>query len=401
MDELDALRGMRTDLTVEESPERLALRVNWRAERSARRSRSSWRLPMIGLAAATAVAAGAVAVITVGSDGGPATPGKSGTPPTVALGGGNALLVAATNAEKAPVGAYWYVKRIMGEINDVGKSRADHYQIDARQGVESWVDSTGRQQSFHLDWDGRPVGPEGLRKWQAAGSPKWVKAPCPEHNCELLMSGGNMRNGQPPINDMDYFGLTAKQVTQLPTTPEGLRAALLNVKANWRAVSPRDGRKERLRDVHGAEQVRALSDVAGSLLSEAPAPPKVRAAAFRLLASLPGIKAEGTAADPLGRKGTVISLPLVTTTPLGLSTAPRQLGTYRRQWIIDPARGMVLAIRDLTATPPHGHGPYTRRDSGKMTRIEVNDMPDRFHKPGELVAYTVYETAEWTNAGPR
>ncbi|GAA4053727.1 hypothetical protein HNP84_006809 [Thermocatellispora tengchongensis] len=33
--------------------------------------------------------------------------------------------------------------------------------------------------------------------------------------------------------------------------------------------------------------------MAGTLLSQAPAPPRVRAAAFRMLATLPGVKAEG------------------------------------------------------------------------------------------------------------
>ncbi|GAA4053736.1 hypothetical protein GCM10022214_00340 [Actinomadura miaoliensis] len=56
----------------------------------------------------------------------------------------------------------------------------------------------------------------------------------------------------------------------------------------------------------------------------------------------------------MGRTGRVISLALATTVPLGLYTAPKQLGTYQRQWIIDPVGGRLLAIRDLVATPPHG-----------------------------------------------
>jgi len=406
MDELEALRGMRTNLAVEESPERLGLRTNWRAETPERRlrSRSSWRLPVIGVATAAAVAAGTVAVVAVNSDGGgSATPGKSGTPPTVALGGGNALLVAATNAEKAPAGAYWHTRRIMGEINDVGKSGADYYRVDSRQGMESWTDAAGKQRGFHLDFGGRPLGPQDDQKWRAAGSPKEVKAPNPDGDGPAIIFMGEQpsRTPWPPDDKVRYYGLTVKQIAALPTTPQGLQNALLDVKDHWRAVSPEDGHKEPMRNVHGSERVRALSEVAGALLSEAPAPPKVRAAAFRMLASLPGIKAEGTAADPLGRTGTVISLPLATTTQLGLHTSPMQLGTYRRQWIIDPAHGRLLAVRDLTATPPHGHGPYTTRDSGARTRLEVDDMPDRFHKRGDLAGYVVYEVAEWTNAGPR
>jgi hypothetical protein len=92
-----------------------------------------------------------------------------------------------------------------------------------------------------------------------------------------------------------------------------------------------------------------------------------------------------------------VSLPLDTTTPLGLYTAPKQLGTYRRQFIVDPAGGSLLAIRDLVATPPHGGLKLPPGDRGEPRSLKAGDMPDRFHRPGELAAYQAFEIAEWTD----
>ncbi|MFC6879189.1 MULTISPECIES: hypothetical protein [Actinomadura] len=87
--------------------------------------------------------------------------------------------------------------------------------------------------------------------------------------------------------------------------------------------------------------------------------------------------------------------------PLGLFTVPKQLGTYRRQWIVDPANGTLLAIRDLVAKPPHGSRPLPPGDNGRPRSLKAANMPDRFHRPGELASYEVFEVSEWTNAEPR
>jgi hypothetical protein len=120
-----------------------------------------------------------------------------------------------------------------------------------------------------------------------------------------------------------------------------------------------------------------------------------------MLAGLPGVKAGGTATDPMGRTGSVVSMPLANTMPLGLYTASKQLGTYQRQWIIDPASGRLLAIRDLVARPPHGSRPLPPGDDGKPRRLTVADMPDRFLKTGEVASYQVFAVTEWTNTPPR
>lgn len=398
MDEIDALRGMRTALAEEEGLERLALRTDWR-NGPRERPRRGLRMPVIAVAATAAVAAGAVTVVVL-RPGGDAPPAPHGT---TAITPGNALLVAATNAQKAPGGRYWHTKTVMGDIYAVGRSAANHYKIDSRQGSEAWIGRDGKGRVSHLELTDVPLTAQDRTKWEAAGSPAMVDIPNPEgpdDTVVLDMSPQNPNAHYWMPSDDRYFGMTAARIAELPTDAKALEKALLGLKGHWHAVS-KDGEKEEpIRALRGRERTRALSEVAGTLLSTAPAPPAVRAAVFRLLADLPGVKAEGPATDPLGRRGMAVSLPLKTTAPLGLFTAPKQLGTYRRQFIVAPDAGSLLAIRDLVVTPPHGSRPLPPGDDGKPRSLKARNMPDRFHKPGEMVAYQAFEVAEWTDANP-
>lgn len=399
MDEIDALRGMRTALAEEEAPERLATRISWRQAEVVRPRRLN--APLVGVAAAASVAAVSVAVVAVvpDEDALPARPA-----PAVQL--ANPLLVAAQSAQKAPEGRYWHTKRIDGKVYAVGGTAAAHYKMLTQIQYETWLDRDGSSRFVANDVPTRPLTAEDGRRWRAAGSPTRIQAPVPD-GMATLFTEPLRRWGRPvprPVQrlgaaDYRFYGLTARQVARLPTEPAKLQDALLDFKGDWHAYS-KDPADRRLRTLRGAERVRALSDVAGNLLSIAPAPPGVRAAAFAMLARLPGVTVKGQGKDPLGRTGTVVSLPVETTVPLGIYTAPKQLGTYRRQWIIDPAHGTLLAIRDLVAVPPHGSKALPPGDDGRPRRLTVASQPDRFHKPGEVSEYQVYTTAEWTNTAP-
>lgn len=400
MDEIDALRQMRTGLAVEEPPERLAQRIDWRDGGGARpRPRRRLRIRLVSVAATAAVAAGAVAAVVSTGDGDSTRDPR--VEPTVPL-KGNALLVAATNALKAPTGRYWHTRTVMGEIYAVGKSATNHYKVDSRQGNEAWFGLDGKGRNTHIEFADVPVTAADKRKWEAAGSPKMVPVPDPEGTGQTVFLDMASREEAPHWmpDEGDFDGMTMKQLNELPTEPKALKEKLLGLRGHWHAVSTDGEKAEPIRALRGRERVRALSDVAGDLLSTAPASPKVRAAVFRMLADLPGVRPEGRTTDPLGRMGTVVSLPLTTTAPLGLFTAPKQLGTYRRQFVVDPATGSLLAIRDLVARPPHGSRPLPPGDNGRPRALRAKDMPDRFHEPGEVAAYRAFETTEWTNAQP-
>ncbi|GLY76706.1 CU044_5270 family protein [Actinoallomurus iriomotensis] len=402
MDEMDALRQMRTALAQEEHPDRLALRTAWRSDPAPRRRRRGFTIPLVSVAATAAAAVTAVAVLAPGGSGDGVAPGHGGR----GAASGNVLLAAATSAEKAPTGRYWHTETVIGQIYGVGKSAANSYEVDARQRSITWVGQDGKGSLAIVDELGHPVAAKDMIKWRQAGSPEMVDVPNPDGTGVVTQVEMSTQASRSPRTtparpfDGDYFGLSAEQVAQLPTDAKALENTLLNLRGNWHAVSSTP-EKQPIRSLRGAERTRALSEVASTLLSKAPAPPRVRAAAFRMLATLPGVKVGGTATDPMGRTGGVVSMPMVTTMPLGLYTAPKQLGTYERQWIIDPAGGRLLAIRDLVATPPHGSRALPPGDDGRPRRLRATDMPDRFLKTGEVASYQVFAVAEWTNTAPR
>jgi hypothetical protein len=81
---------------------------------------------------------------------------------------------------------------------------------------------------------------------------------------------------------IEFTSLDYARIQRLPTDPEKLKSALLN--------------SYELRPVRIQRQI-AVIDLLQSVLSEAPAPPKVRAAAYRALAALPHIANLGRTKD--------------------------------------------------------------------------------------------------------
>lgn len=65
-----------------------------------------------------------------------------------------------------------------------------------------------------------------------------------------------------------------------------------------------------------------------------PVRPATRAAAYRLLADLPGIRVQGSVTDPLGREGIGITLPHTQETPLG---------SVEERLVVDASTGALLA----------------------------------------------------------
>lgn len=139
-------------------------------------------------------------------------------------------------------------------------------------------------------------------------------------------------------------GMTFKQVQALPADPDGLRSAL-------RRAIPRD------HPTAGRTADEVVKNCATDLLSFVPAPPKVRAAAYRMLAAMPGVTAMGTVTDERGRKG------------FGLHV--RVLRGVADTVVIDPGTSFVLS-----------------------TSRTVPDVPGKVDK-------VLYLRAGWTGGEPR
>jgi hypothetical protein len=144
----------------------------------------------------------------------------------------------------------------------------------------------------------------------------------------------NAKKVAPVVNKMSfrdvplgYFlgekPLSAKQIAALPTDPVALRNALAEM------AGP---------DLSGVDRDYAVFSAAGRLLFEMPSPPKLRGAALRVLAALPGTRIRTGINDPIGRAGTEVSI--TATAPSGTRTSLFWNGAT---YIIDPATGRLLS----------------------------------------------------------
>ncbi|GAA4635809.1 CU044_5270 family protein [Actinoallomurus vinaceus] len=238
------------------------------------------RMPVIALGATAAAAATAVVVVSSDSTAPTANPNS---PPTK-LSSRQILLAAAATAEARPAGSgtYWHVKTI-----DEAKKRTSKAY---RSLGDSWTRRDGAS-------------------WGRAGSGPVVK----NDN-----GGGNWAPFQ-----IAFTKLTFDQLQRLPITGDGLTA--------WINDSIRHSKTGRLPT--GAEPT-YVPHAMIELLYEYPAPPKVRAAAFRALAALPNVKSTG---NVKGGRGLVINS-----------------GTADEETLVfDPATSLVRSVGTTSAASYH------------------------------------------------
>ncbi|MFC5746917.1 CU044_5270 family protein [Actinomadura rugatobispora] len=231
--------------------ERSRRRLEDRTARASAVRRPPWRRPKLvwpasaGLALA---AAGTAAAIAVSSGPAPTPLPVDGPPPSGQASGRQVLLVAATAAERAPAGSgtYWYVKMTTDTF-----------------GYETWA---------------RRDGQEWMRGDKTQG--RLMKSPLP---ASFVLAGQD---------------LSVARIERLPTSPSGLRAAVTDIVRNSDA---RDSAGRRPADRLEQETLLALV----SLVSQLPAPPKVRAAALRAIAKSPGVEDLG---ETDGGRGVLLPL---------------------------------------------------------------------------------------------
>ncbi|GAA3586680.1 hypothetical protein GCM10022419_081110 [Nonomuraea rosea] len=278
-----------------------------RAMRTAR-----WTALGVGLLGA---AAAVTLVVTSGtSAGAPGTRPAAKTPSAQLakkLSAQQVLLAAATSAAKTPAdGAYWVRNGVAGKqrVEPGGK-----YTLEMITLLETWVSQVPGKPTWFINQNLgiKPATPQDEEAWQAAGSPRSWTYPGTTvttrgKSFETRSVTLHSKPGEPVTKRVDgdktdsSVGkpMTRAALSELPTTPDGLRDYLKTVIAKQR------GAEYAHMDVNAE-----LYDTGVHIIMDLPAPPNVRAAAFRMLAALPGVKAEGEVTDPLGRTGQAVSLP--------------------------------------------------------------------------------------------
>ncbi|MEU4768826.1 CU044_5270 family protein [Actinosynnema sp. NPDC023794] len=217
----------------------------------ASRKRAGWLTVGVGLTVTAAAAALAFSTLPA-PPGGPATALGTGTPtespPAAAVSAPEILLAAATSAGRSPEGsgAYWHVTaRFAGE-----RARVDEY----------WINPDGRAWFRGVRTGGKVV-PMGERR------PKPF-----------------------PLVAVD---LSLEELRALPTDPGALKSWIAEAVEHADARTSAGGRLSAV----GRAEATFYSLIA--LVSTVPAPPEVRAAAFRAIASYPDV--ESTGAVPGGQ----------------------------------------------------------------------------------------------------
>jgi hypothetical protein len=314
----------------------------------------------LSLAVAGAVAATAVTVAVVGHDGS-AVPGAPQARPTD-LSARTILLSAAESTEKTSVGggAYWMTYEQQGRVTVVGAAGA-RYVIEARTQVKQWV-GLGRRPSWQAERElgARPQNRADMAVWNKAGSPTRWNLPRPLKPWST--EGTAWKTTKLPVR-LNLMG-SAEELRALPDDPTRLRAYLLRDKNDSEG------------QVSAAEWLYAS---AYDLLAYEPVSAKVRAAAYRMLADVPGIQTVGRTTDPLGRAGVAVAF-------------RRDVrGDSEQRLVVDPSTGRLLAEETVLIRPGTAREPEPGR--GGLP-------PETVAPPGTVLNYRAMLQATWTNSAP-
>ncbi|HEX6685067.1 MAG TPA: CU044_5270 family protein [Candidatus Limnocylindrales bacterium] len=263
--------------------------------------RPARRLALAGLGAALAgLGAAAVVVVAVSLHGGgpgaqlTTLPAESAVPvpvpqPQTAR---DLLLVAANRSASTPAtgGKYLVVTVEHGERRSVGPATRP-YDIMLRSSLDRWYPTApdGTFIEGHQSLGARPATDEDVAAWRADGSPaQWTQrtvvissTPGPRTYTQLPKEFALSSGGWP----------SAKELAELPADPAAMR--------QW------------LQDAHKVYSGDKLSDfelfrTGESIASNPLLPPRIQAAAFRMLAGIDGVTVIGQVEDQQGRTGTAV-----------------------------------------------------------------------------------------------
>jgi hypothetical protein len=360
-------------------------------------SSSGGRRLRLAVAVAPAVIAAAVVVAVVLSAAG----GSKPSPAARALDDAADAALGSTVPILQP-GQYWYTRTISSSVLPwpllprVFRTVPTHPQtvpLDTRESVETWIglDRTLRRREVPLSIGFPSAGARA--RWRRSG------AQLPNIGSIDSITAGDGRF--PPEGggggDAGDGLFTYRQLLALPTSPASLRVALVGAQAGLDrreeqglkdAGSPPSGSgqstgSQMLTSKGVAIPLYAPSSLAVADSSEllmtitslltAPVPPAVRAALYRLAATLPGVVYDGRARDALGRAGVEV-----------------QLGHGSAGWrmIFDPNTGELLQTALLTDNPAAtaaGFGGITETFAARGVSDSIRSVPPGFPpSPGRL-----------------
>jgi hypothetical protein len=315
----------------------------------------SRRAPLLRRRVLVPMAAGVLAILSVAlaamPQGNPAPPPATSGPvgiPSADPTARTLLLAAAEKALTEPArgkAAYWVSTRIQGVLIEVGEP-GNRYAVMGRTTQTWWHSMTpGKDGVVVTRWSGAaPASDADRAAWVKAGSPSsWpmdLPPGCPPDPSQRW----TMTSGTPTgvrIGDRQFTVLgepvSADQIRRLPTDPAALRGWLLKVI-----------RKQGLDKDGEAAVAKMLFAGLTNLLFTTPVPPAVRAAAYRVLAQVPGVRSLGATTDPEGRKGVAVS---IDTNNVAEEQQADSGGPTEVRLLFDPATGRTLSTQTRAVRP--------------------------------------------------
>ncbi|MGW0594651.1 hypothetical protein [Streptosporangium sp. NPDC002607] len=304
------------------------------------------RRPLLLVAGAAAAGLAAAVIIVPGLGDGKAVapvPGATSRTPAepTTIDARGFLLAAAETAAKAPAssGRWWYTrdrtfqrlhvdpvayqKEIEKQVKKHGDKNTDKAEILEKTGLPYAAFAEGTDELWRARAQGDTdrsrrtddakvtfASSEDEARWKAAGSPKLVQS-----------TGPQSHDGPARVLSIANPGLNMRNVDELPTSAKALERELRGLFE----ARPKGG---------------GLQDFAGYLwqtgvdLLSAPITPGTKAALFRVMAGEPGITAEGTTTDSMGRSGAVLTV-------LGPDDRNRP-DKIRYRLVIDPENANLL-----------------------------------------------------------
>ncbi|MFI7498816.1 CU044_5270 family protein [Streptomyces sp. NPDC049687] len=336
-------------------------RIMTEAQERPTRNPSAWlrpRLLPLGAAATVAVSAVMVATLVQQDPPGPTSTQAGTRPPSAtatALNGRMELLGVAKAAESSTAeGTYWQVSGRSETVDVVGErgrrfalrtTSSSEWSVGVRPGTQSLM-VTG------LNAKTAPRTAADEERWRAAGSPRRVEGPAGADGRMRL--GYTIGTSRPMVmrtdNDNKIYALGPESVSyqdlrKLPTDSAQLGRHIERLYEQDGGAESSGGRT--------AWMLRRTAD-----LITMPVKPGTRAAAYRVLADLPGIRVQGSITDPLGRKGMGITLPI---------EAATTLGSMEQRLVVDPSTGALLSEQTILVEPS-----AIAQEAGLVTGTTVN-----------------------------
>ncbi|MFI6483691.1 CU044_5270 family protein [Nonomuraea sp. NPDC050663] len=284
------------------------------------------------------------------------------------------LLAAAVAMEQARAeGDYWRTATVSQSML-LDPTRT--YVIERKWSKETWLAKRPDLSSWWINryLGAEPATPRDKEVWRAAGAPTSWRYPrnLTENRFAVPFKPLEAAAGERTATRLrgkwtgsagDLMGelMTWRELDEIPGNPEELRG-YLEERISRRLTA----------DAHpglDVEQTTAnlLRQGCVDIISRLPASPEARASAYRVLASLPGIRAVGESTDPLGRNGQTLSYQ-VEAEP-GLFTQVRLL--------IDPSSGLPLSeVWTNTITLADGRTAELRSATSFQTIGWTDDRPD-------------------------